>query len=264
MYKRLLKEIKLHKIIIIHRHQRPDGDALGSQFGLAQIIIENFKDKKVICVGHKEEYESSSLKRIFKEEFSTPTINEYKEALVIVVDTANIERIEGENFFMGDVVFKIDHHASGEQFGNSEILESDCSSTSEIISSFAKKEKLSINKKAAKFLLTGIITDTGRFTFNSVKPNTFDQASFLTKSGAKTQSIVSNLNDRDINFVRLQGEILSNFKFQDGVSYYMMPKNLHKNFDVSYNTASSLVFLLMSFSEANYALYATYDDENKI
>lgn len=42
----ILAEIKTYDRIIIHRHQRPDPDALGSQVGLAEILRATFPQKK--------------------------------------------------------------------------------------------------------------------------------------------------------------------------------------------------------------------------
>ncbi|NQX83403.1 MAG: bifunctional oligoribonuclease/PAP phosphatase NrnA [Mycoplasmataceae bacterium] len=262
MNKQILNEIKKHKTIIIHRHQKPDGDALGSQLGLKEILIKKFPDKNIIAVGNRKEFDKHSIKNIFKDNFDKVTINDYKGSLVIVVDTANIERIQGEEFFRGETIIKIDHHKTSENFGNIEWIESNTSSVSEMIARFARQSKMEITKKAAEYLLTGIITDTGKFMFNSVKAETFEEAMYLSKAGVKISKIANALNDRNINFIRLQGKIMSDLNFSKGVSYYMMPKGLHKKYSIDYNTASSLIFILMGFSEANYALYATYDSKN--
>ena len=50
-FKIMLQKIKAHDKIIIHRHNKPDGDAMGSQIGLKHIIKENYKDKQVYVVG---------------------------------------------------------------------------------------------------------------------------------------------------------------------------------------------------------------------
>ncbi len=264
MYKDLLKEIKLFEKIIIHRHKKPDGDALGSQMGLAHLIRDNFDDKKVMIVGSKTEFEKTSLKNIFKDKFDNPTDDDYKDALVIVVDTANVERIEGDNFFKGKLIYKVDHHASAEKFGDKELILNKISSTAQIISTFAAEAKLTISKKAAEYLLTGMITDTGRFMFNSVDSKTFEQVINLMDAGAKIYMLVNSLNDRNINFIRLQGEVLSNFKIKNGVAYYMMPKGLHKKYGVDYGSASSMVFLLMMANEVKYALFSSYDSKDKV
>ena len=50
MFEKILNEIKSFDTIIIHRHNNPDGDALGSQIGLKNIITENFPEKTVYVV----------------------------------------------------------------------------------------------------------------------------------------------------------------------------------------------------------------------
>ena len=42
MFEKVLEKIKQYDTIIIHRHNNPDGDALGSQIGLKYVIEENF------------------------------------------------------------------------------------------------------------------------------------------------------------------------------------------------------------------------------
>ncbi len=264
MKKELLNQIKKFEKIIIHRHQKPDGDALGSQFGLAEIIKEKFPDKKVLVVGDQSEIENNSIKNIFKSDFDKVDASDYEGSLTIVVDTANVDRIEGLDFYRGEVVFKIDHHASAEEFGTFEWVESKSASASEMISRWAKENKLPVNKQAALYLLTGITTDTGRFSFNSVGEETFEEARFLASNGAKISKIVNALNDRNLNFIRLQGYVLSNLIFENGVSYFILPKGTEKKFGVDYGTASSLVFLMMLFTEAKYGAYLSYDSQNKI
>ncbi len=267
MKKELLNQIKKYNKIIIHRHQKPDGDALGSQLGLAEIIRVNFPKKYVYTVGNENEYQDNSIRNIFKDDsplFDDVNEKEYSKALVIVVDTANVERIEGLEFYRGETVFKIDHHTSTEVYGKYEWLEPKTSSTCEMITRWARQQKLIINETAAKFLLTGMITDTGRFMFNSVTADTFGEAQHLAKAGAKIHKIVNKLNDRNLNFKRFEGHILSNLEFKNGISSFMLPKGLEKKFKVDYNTASSMVFTLMSFSEAEYAAYLSYDASNKI
>ena len=264
MYKELLKIIKKYNTIIIHRHQKPDGDALGSQFGLQRILQLNYPKKEILVVGDQKEFNNNPIKNIFKNKFDHIEEGQYEGALSIVVDTANAERIEGSNFFRADFVYKIDHHASGDEFSNAEIVLDKYSSASEIISEIADELKWEIDKKAAEYLLTGMVTDSGRFMFNSVSENTFYQASLLTKAGAKTSKIAGLLNDKNVNFLRLQGAILQNFKVDNNIAFYMMPKGLHKKYNVDYNTASALIYLIMGAKEIKYGLYSTYNAEAKV
>ena len=55
MYNKIYNLIKKYDTIIIHRHEKPDGDALGSQIGLKLALLETFPNKKVFVVGDTTE-----------------------------------------------------------------------------------------------------------------------------------------------------------------------------------------------------------------
>ena len=56
VFQAILEKIKAYDTIIIHHHQRPDPDAIGSQVGLKEILKTNFPDKKVLAAGVNEPY----------------------------------------------------------------------------------------------------------------------------------------------------------------------------------------------------------------
>ena len=80
MFKRIYNEMLKAGTIIIHRHTKPDGDALGSQIGLKEALISSFKNKKIFVVG------DTSDKYSWIGEMDNISDDEYKDALVIVVD----------------------------------------------------------------------------------------------------------------------------------------------------------------------------------
>ncbi|MHC3837480.1 DHH family phosphoesterase, partial [Streptococcus thermophilus] len=83
LFQAILEKIKSYDTIIIHRHQRPDPDAIGSQIGLKEILKANFSDKKILATGINE----PTLSWIA--EMDEVPDNDYEGALVIVTDTAN-------------------------------------------------------------------------------------------------------------------------------------------------------------------------------
>ena len=56
--------IQSYDTIIIHRHQRPDMDAIGSQYGLYLTIKENYPSKNVYAVGDLSDAEEVAVKRL--------------------------------------------------------------------------------------------------------------------------------------------------------------------------------------------------------
>src|SRR5574344_970490 len=97
----IIKKIKAYDRIIIHGHQRPDGDCYGAQFGLKDIIKNSFPEKEVYVVGETSDFVSF---------VGTPDRIEdalYEGALSIVVDTATEERISDKRYKLGKEVIKI-------------------------------------------------------------------------------------------------------------------------------------------------------------
>ena len=102
----IFEQIKKYNKIIIHRHQRPDPDAIGSQVGLAEILRASFPYKQIYVVGkHIPGFDWIG-------EMDTIDNQTFDDALVIVTDTANAPRIDDRRFDNGDELIKIDHHLS--------------------------------------------------------------------------------------------------------------------------------------------------------
>ena len=126
----MMQEIEQNDTIIIHRHVRPDPDAYGSQLGLKYYLEAKYPNKHIYAVGENE----PSLE--FIGTFDEISDEVYKEALVIVCDTANSPRIDDQRYQNGLKVLKIDHHPAIDQYGDINYVSTEASSTSEIIYDF--------------------------------------------------------------------------------------------------------------------------------
>src|SRR5690606_2025036 len=130
MKAKILDAIKQYDTIIIHRHIRPDPDAIGSQGALAEIIKESFPQKQVYTVGEEDE----SLKFLYRMD-DIPD-EKYEGALVIVCDTANQPRISDDRYNKGDMLIKIDHHPNEDMYGDIIWVDTSASAVSEMIYEF--------------------------------------------------------------------------------------------------------------------------------
>ena len=131
----ILAQIKAADTIIIHRHQRPDPDAFGSQFGLAELIKTSFPEKQVHVVGKQVH----SMTWMGEMEQIPDSL--YDDALVIVTDTANSPRVDDRRFDYGKVLVKIDHHPNDEPYGDYTWVIEGASSTSAMIFAFYKESE---------------------------------------------------------------------------------------------------------------------------
>ncbi|NSL51284.1 DHH family phosphoesterase [Calidifontibacillus erzurumensis] len=235
----ILEIIKQYDTIIIHRHVRPDPDAIGSQGGLAEILKASFPDKKVYVVG--EMYDSLR----FLNEMDIIADETYEGALVIVCDTANQERISDQRYKLGEKIIKIDHHPNHDQYGDLIWVDTTSSSTSELIYEFylsGKDKGLKMNEKAARLMYAGIVGDTGRFLFPSTNIKTFRYAADLLEYNFNRTELYDGLYNTKLEVAHLQGYILQNFVHTpSGVAHISITKEMLEKFNVTVADASQLV-----------------------
>ncbi|HLQ73354.1 MAG TPA: bifunctional oligoribonuclease/PAP phosphatase NrnA [Bacillota bacterium] len=220
----IIQTIKAYDTIIIHRHVRPDPDAYGSQVGLKEIIKASFPAKHVYAVGE----EDPALDYLAM--MDTVTDDLYKEALVIVCDTANTERVCDQRYQTGQKLIKIDHHPNNDAYGDLLWIDTNASSTSEMIYELflnGKEEGLKMTDAAARLIYAGIVGDTGRFLFPSTTNKTFRYAAELVDYSFDRQSLYDGAYDIKQNVARLRGYVLQNFTLSEsGVSTIRLTKDV--------------------------------------
>ncbi|OZU89733.1 DHH family phosphoesterase [Virgibacillus indicus] len=238
----IIDTIKQYETIIIHRHVRPDPDALGSQGGLAEIVKQSFPKKNVYVTGEEED----SLRFLIKmDEIETSV---YENALVIVCDTANTARISDNRYNLGEKLIKIDHHPNVDEYGDLSWVDTGASSTSEMIFelyNFAKNYGFQLNNEAARLLYAGIVGDTGRFLFPSTTKKTFQFAAELVTYEFDRAALYEGIYNIGRNIARLRGYILQNFRqSSSGLSTIKLTKEILNEYGISPAETGQLVGVL--------------------
>ena len=216
MFKKVIEAIEKYDRVIIHRHSNPDGDAIGSQVGMKNILKENYPEKEIYAVG------DASKRYGFIEDSATDTIPDeyYNGALAFVLDTSATALISDERYKLADTVIKMDHHIFCEEFADIEVIDTSFESCCGLIGMFAKQTGLKVTPLAAKALYTGMITDSGRFRYDSTSSQTFKVASFLMEQKFNTNDIYSNLYADELNSVQLRAKFVLKINKTDApVSY---------------------------------------------
>ena len=174
LYKQIKKEIKRYKDIVIVRHIGADPDALGSQFALKELIKLNFNDKNVYVLGNA----TSRFK--YMGSLDKDESLDYSKCLLIVLDTPDVKRIDiNADISKFASIVKIDHHPFVEKYANIELYDENASSTSQLILEFILANKLKINDMIARYLYTGIVSDTDRFLHDYTSKRTFELVNYL-------------------------------------------------------------------------------------
>ncbi|GAF64331.1 phosphoesterase [Bacillus sp. TS-2] len=260
MLKEIINDILEAKTIVIHRHERPDPDAIGSQLGLKTLIQSMDPKKEIYAVGDEE----SSLAFLGTMDQIEDEI--YSDALVIILDTANQERISDKRYRLGKKVLKIDHHPDEDNYGDSNWVDTSMSSTSEMIVALIEASYIiekGLNSEVALLLYAGIVGDTGRFLYNNTTKNTLSRAGKLVEKGFDQTHFYSQFHHKEIKIARLEGFVLQHFTFheREGVGEMRLNKKDLEEFGVTSSESSQLVNVFSSVEGLKSWVFFVEDEE---
>lgn len=216
MISKAFDAIKKYDVIIIHRHSNPDGDAMGSQIGLKHVLQVNFPDKKIYAVG------DDARRFAFMDGSEMDVVDDaaYKGALAIVLDTSAKSLISDERYALAETILRIDHHIFVEDIADIDIDDTSFESCCGLIAYLVREWGLEVDSYAAKALFTGMVTDSGRFYYDSVTPRTFELASFLLSKGFTPGEIYANLYADTYENVKKRAQFVLSIQFtKNNVAY---------------------------------------------
>ncbi len=216
MISKAFDAIKKYDVIIIHRHSNPDGDAMGSQIGLKRVLQVNFPDKKIYAVG------DDARRFSFMDGSKMDTVDDaaYKGALAIVLDTSAKSLISDERYALAKTVLRIDHHIFVEDIADIDIDDTSFESCCGLVAYLVREWGLEVDSYAAKALFTGMVTDSGRFYYDSVTPRTFELASFLLSKGFNPGEIYANLYADTYENMKKRAQFVLSIQFtKNNVAY---------------------------------------------
>ena len=241
----ILNKIKEYNKIIIFRHFRPDGDAVGSTKGLQRILKLTYPEKEILLIN--DDY-ADYLTFLGGEDKPVPD-EYYKDALGIVCDTATAKRISNQKYSLCRETVKIDHHIPIESYANYEWVEEERSSTCEMIAYFYDcfSDELKIDTEAATYIYAGMVTDSGRFRFRDVSSETMRLAGVMLKNNIDTDVLFANLYLKDFEEFKFESYAHKKMKItENGVAYLFVTKAMQKKLHLTKEQASASVSFMDS------------------
>ncbi|MFD2729193.1 DHH family phosphoesterase [Enterococcus camelliae] len=236
----IIETIETYSKIIIHRHMRPDPDALGSQVGLAELLRASYPEKEIYQVGGPVEGLD------FLAEMQEVSNDMYQGALVIVTDTANAPRVSDQRFSTGQKVIKIDHHPNDEPYGDLVWVDTNASSCSEMIAAFWQlfPNRLQMTSNAARLLYGGIVGDTGRFLYPATSSTTLSLAAKLRTFNFDASKLNRQISQMPLKVARLSGYVYQQIDAdKNGAAKVIFSKELMAQYGVSDSETASVVSL---------------------
>jgi phosphoesterase RecJ-like protein len=213
--------VRSHQKFLIMTHVRPDGDALGSEIGLACALKQLGKSVRVAVasdLGPRYEFANSTTTPI--ERFRAPG-DEYRNTdAIIVVDTGTWGQLGEFAPFMqsmkcGKAV--IDHHRTQDDLGAIRFVDTSAEAAGRLVYDATMALGVPLTAESANAIFLALATDTGWFRHSSVVPRTFDLAEELVRAGAKPTPLYDAIYATStLARMKLTGRALERMKSEAG------------------------------------------------
>jgi len=237
IHKDILNTIKAAQSILITSHKNPDGDSIGSQLALARLL--RIMGKDVFIINHDvipARYtflpDTEFIKNI------NDSQNNHHFDLAIVLECPDLKRTGDAVKKIGDdtELINIDHHPDNTDFGDIILIDTKAAAVGEILVELFLEWDQKIDSDMATQLYTAILTDTGRFRFESTTKRTMEIAGKLIEAGANSREICDNIYfSLSESILRLTGKVFSRLRvFENGkICMISIDRKLLRENDVS-------------------------------
>lgn len=235
MFEAIMQELRAYDTVIIHRHSRPDGDAMGSQIGLKHILKENFPEKTVYVVGDDPRF-FGFIKDSRMDDIPDSC---YDGALAVILDTGAPALISDSRYALAARSVRLDHHIFSGRIADEEVVDTSFESCCGLVTALAVESGLRLNPLAAAALYTGMVTDSGRFRYDGTTARTFALASKLLEQKIDTNQIFRNLYADKFESKVLKAKFILKIQFTENrVAYIYTTKEELQELGVDIFTVS--------------------------
>ena len=237
--------------VLIFTHQRPDGDALGSSFGL-KFFLESLGKEATVFIPGSIPHRHTKLFAGFVSEMSRQELDGFET--FVSVDCANPARLGAPEFLTIEELrtkrfINIDHHGGNSmESGFFNLVSGRTASCSELLVKILCAAGITIPEVCATPFLTGMMTDTGCFRFSNTSAETMRHAAILLERGAQLEKIVNAVFfSKPLNQVRFENELMKDhlkFAAENRIAYAYIPPALAEKYAFNIKEDEGLIDLL--------------------
>ncbi len=274
----LMRIVQSSRRIVICAHRGPDGDAVGSCLGWAEYLTHLGKQVKVVLPNPFPDFlrwlpNSHTIQFYAKHEKEARQIIQDAD-LIFCLDFNALDRLQE----MRDAVAKssadkviIDHHLNPDrEMARMTISHPEACSTSELV--FRLIHQLGgfeqMTRLGATCIYTGMMTDTGGFTYSSSRPEIYEVISLLLSKGIDKDKIYRNVfNVYSVDRIRLTGYILYEklqFLADNHASLFTLTREEMKRFNFIRGDAEGLVNMPLQVKGMRLSISLREDTERDV
>ncbi|RDY24746.1 bifunctional oligoribonuclease/PAP phosphatase NrnA [Romboutsia maritimum] len=266
----IIKHINESNDFIVTSHISPDGDNVGSTLAMYYCLKKLNKNVYYVLDDNTPLNLKFLVKGVEILRSNELKINDYS---LISLDCGDKSRIcvSDEIINNSNKLICIDHHASNNYYGDLNYIDSEASSTCELVYNllvrFYQVSNLNlIDEKVATALYTGLVTDTGNFSYSSTHPSSFEMAKELLILGAKRDTIIQNVfQSNPFNFYKLLGDALNTLDIVESkIASIMLTKEMLKKYSISFNDVDAITSYTRDIQGVEVGILLKEKKENEV
>jgi phosphoesterase RecJ-like protein len=265
----ILSYIQNANQVAILTHQSPDGDAMGSSLAMYHFIKSLGKEAQVLVPNAFPDFLAwmPGADAVLLYDAHKAQADAYLEAadLIVCTDFNAPNRIGS----LGDKILTltcpkvmIDHHLHPDNFVDAMISVPEASSTCELVYGFLMNSS-SLSPQIATCLYTGLMTDTGNFSYNSNRPQIYPMIATLIEAGVNKDEIYNAVfNQYSVDRMKLVGYCLYQkmrvFPEHHAALIYLNRKELYR-FNFQKGDAEGIVNMPLQSKDIYYSVFMRED-----
>ncbi|MGB4985129.1 MAG: DHH family phosphoesterase [Erysipelotrichaceae bacterium] len=250
--------IEQYDIITIFRHQKPDMDALGSQFGLAYWLKDNFKNKQIYTLGNIDDDYGYDL---HCDEIDDEII---KNSLAIILDNAVDHRVDDDRYQLAKHRLLIDHHIKVQNYVDDEIVDPKCASTTQVLTRIFQKLPYKISEIVANLLYCGLMTDSLSYTTTNTTCDTLEVGAYLVSKGANIVDVNERISKMSYQKFVFKNWFLSNvINIDNQLCYGIITNEDIARYSLSMSSVKDLVGEIGKIANIEFWILFYQNEENE-
>lgn len=244
----IMEKIRAYQTIMLFRHIRMDGDCAGATKGMKEMLKATYPEKEILLVDGQH---SDFLSFLGEDDGPVPD-GKYRDALGIVLDVSERDRISNPQYALCREIIKIDHHIETDPYGNLNWVEEERSSACEMVADLyaAFSSEWVLNAQAATYIYMGMVTDSGRFRFSGVTGDTMRLAGLMLDAGVDTETLYAHLYLQDFEALKFKAYVYEHMeKTKNGVAYIFVTQDMQRMFGMNFEAASNVISYLENIKD---------------
>jgi bifunctional oligoribonuclease and PAP phosphatase NrnA len=264
--KEVIEAIKKHKNFLITAHVNLEGDSIGSQLAMKELLKKIGKEGAIV--------DSDEIPEHYKflphaGEVSNKIDKTLAFDAALVLDCPTLKRTgkAKELITKGTFIINIDHHISNEKFGNVNWVDPNASSAGEMVYKLFKEMGVALTKETALYIYIAILTDTGSFNYDNTSSITHEIASELLGYGLDPAAVSEDVYERrSIADIKFLGIVLSTLEMnQTGeIAYLEITRQVMRDLKVEASKSEGFINYARSIDGVKIAITFREDPKDPV